>query len=698
VVSVAGVATPTVNVSESASVGTVFARVLATDPNRGLVWGARIYSIVQSWDSRFFSINASSGELRIGAPSAAFWDQPSFFIVVAVQDADPIAPIIVTFNVSVQLIQVNTVVVSRFAAAPGTPASVALNASDAALSPVYASYVPTGIDVLLTTRGYSQLLVFGSGFGRTAARLVREGTALTPSAIAAATVVTASLGSLDAPLASRVAVACVVVVPGTMLSCALPPGVGANLTLAVWIEGWPAMSSTAVSYMPPSITTVVRVGSGSLVTEGTDMLSVTGDNFGPSGTAGLLSYAQNATKRPLLYAPPACTLTVAHSEFVCPTLPGVGNGLVFSLSVAGQPNAPGIFSPSPPVQYVNPVISAVTAPLLRTSGGEAVIMLNGTGFGPFVLPDGSSAPIHVQYCANFTAADAVVSLLRGSPLYTESVGAEFYPSGVSPIFTARGCAVDSSAPFAVIRCTSSPGVGANLDVRVTIAGLTSPVLPSALSYAPPLITSVGGIGADLCPTEGGGVVTLIGTQFGPVTPLDEEGNALAGNALQPLAWYGPNGTKRYNAVACVVRVANTQIDCLTAPGSGTGHLWSVSIGSQVSPVLSTRPTSYHPPIVSMETGPGAASAETFGGELVLISGRNFGPRGTSIDSALYTAGSNDSAVFTARNCSLSQPHIEVRCGGGGAVADTVSIQPLPPTFCRYLVLPPLVPEIHFRGL
>lgn len=109
------------------------------------------------------------------------------------QDADPISPLVVPYNVSVALLQVNTVAVARFAVPQSTAATVALNASDAAASPLYAAYVPSYVDVLMTTRGIPSLLVYGSGFGRTAARLAREGVALTPAGIAAATPITAML-------------------------------------------------------------------------------------------------------------------------------------------------------------------------------------------------------------------------------------------------------------------------------------------------------------------------------------------------------------------------------------------------------------------------------------------------------------------------------------------------------------------------
>lgn len=646
-----GPPTPQLSVSEAAPVGTVFGRVLATDANRGAVWGARIYALVASADARFFAINATSGELRVGAAGAAFWDQPAFFLVVTVQDADPVAPLVVPYNVSVQLVQVNTVAVTGYAVPNSTSTLAALNASGAAASLLYSGAVTPTLDVLVTTRGFASLLVLGGGFGRTAARLAREGVALTPAGIAAATPITASLGAWNQPPAAWAPVACAVTVPNSVLTCALPPGTAANLSLAISVAGWPAASPRTISYMPPSITAAASVSGLPLLTEGSDSVTLQGDNFGPVGTAPLVSYAPNASALPLLYAPPTpCAVTVAHTTMVCPTLPGVGSGLVFSVAVAGQAAVPGVFRPSPPVRYRTPAITAVAAPVLQTAGGEAAaIELNGaweeqvgcftvsrvhdsppphppagTQFGPYALPDGSSAAIFVQYCANFSAADALATALTGAPLYSSSLDPGLLPAGVPPVFTARGCSIDPVFPQTAIRCTSAAGVGAGLSARVTVAGLTSPVFAAGLAYEAPTVTTVGGAGADLCPTEGGVTVSLVGSQFGPLTPLDASGRPLPGNALQPLAWYGPNGTHRYAALSCLVRVADTQIDCLTAPGTGTGHLWTVSVGGQASPVMASRPTSYHPPIVSIEDGPGAVNAQTYGGEAVVIEGREWG--------------------------------------------------------------------------
>ena len=378
-----GPPTPQLSVSEAAPVGTVFGRVLATDPNREAVWGARIYALVASADARFFAINASSGELRVGAAGAAFWDQPTFFLVVTVQDADPVAPLVVPYNVSVQLLQVNTVAVTGYAVPNGTSPLAALNASGAATSPLYSGVVTPTLDVLVTTRGFASLLVLGGGFGRTAARLAREGVALTPAGIAAATPITASLGAWNQPPAAWAPVSCVVTVPNSVLTCALPPGTAANLSLAISVAGWPAASPRVISYMPPSITAAASVSGLPLLTEGTDSVTLQGDNFGPIGTAPLVSYAPNASSLPLLYAPlTPCVVTVAHTTMICPTLPGVGTGLVFSVAVAGQAAVPGLFRPSPPVRYRTPAITAVAAPVLQTAGGEAAaIDLNGAWGG-----------------------------------------------------------------------------------------------------------------------------------------------------------------------------------------------------------------------------------------------------------------------------------------------------------------------------
>ncbi len=54
----------------------------------------------------------------------------------------------------------------------------------------------------------------------------------------------------------------------------------------------------------------------------------------------------------------------------------------------------------------------------------------------------------------------------------------------------------------------------------------------------------------------------------------------------------------YKAVNCTIVVNHTVIQCLTAPGVGTGHTWVVEIGYQATkPLYTAQTTSYAPPII-----------------------------------------------------------------------------------------------------
>ena len=88
------------------------------------------------------------------------------------------------------------------------------------------------------------------------------------------------------------------------------------------------------------------------------------------------------------------------------------------------------------------------------------------------------------------------------------------------------------------------------------------------SYRPILLTSVTGPGAVLGSTEGGEVVYLGGTGFGPL--------GLVPASVQ----YGNKGLtgKLYTAALCSVTVSDVRITCLTAPGVGAGHAWIINGG------------------------------------------------------------------------------------------------------------------------
>lgn len=85
--------------------------------------------------------------------------------------------------------------------------------------------------------------------------------------------------------------------------------------------------------------------------------------------------------------------------------------------------------------------------------------------------------------------------------------------------------------------------------------------------------------------------------------------------------YGPYGTN-YVARNCTIKVASTQIVCLTAPGVGQNHRWIVSIRGQVNSLTGNELlTSYKlPEIIAITPSKGW----TNGGNEITITGHHFG--------------------------------------------------------------------------
>ena len=113
------------------------------------------------------------------------------------------------------------------------------------------------------------------------------------------------------------------------------------------------------------------------------------------------------------------------------------------------------------------------------------------------------------------------------------------------------------------------------------------------------------------PRVTGELVILAGDQLGPLTTM------VWGSVPVPAtgATYGaPGGYRAFSAVSCSVTAAHTTLSCMTAPGSGRGLLWNVTIAGQTSATLTSRPTSYAAPVTGTFTGPGANLAHTYGYE------------------------------------------------------------------------------------
>jgi len=69
----------------------------------------------------------------------------------------------------------------------------------------------------------------------------------------------------------------------TTLACSTVEGIGANLVFTLEVGGQQSWTfASTVSYAPPSIE---KVSQNILATEGSEEVVISGDNFGPIGTA-----------------------------------------------------------------------------------------------------------------------------------------------------------------------------------------------------------------------------------------------------------------------------------------------------------------------------------------------------------------------------------------------------------------------------
>lgn len=242
--------------------------------------------------------------------------------------------------------------------------------------------------------------------------------------------------------------------------------------------------------------------------------------------------------------------------------------------------------------------------------------------------DSESARLYLRWLASRRAASLLCAVLivNGSNLGPTSTPASSLlvtyagaGGGASQlVFTALACSVPASASSAAIICLTAPGAGAGLLVSVSVAGQAAPAFAGdSIAYRPPTLDALGGRTA-LAGTPGGDAIVITGDQFGPVST-----NVVGIGAL-PLvsASYGypADAVLRYAAASCGVTTAHTTMTCLTAPGTGAGLVWAVTVANQSSARLLTATTSYAPPTVALFSGPGASLAHTYGYETVAISG------------------------------------------------------------------------------
>lgn len=364
----------------------------------------------------------------------------------------------------------------------------------------------------------------------------------------------------------------------TVVRCTSVPGVGSSLGLKMTISvNYPEGNrvcvasvfghpSAKVSYQAPKITGLVNhVG---MPTNGTTTVTVIGENFGPFAAYNVLSarYDKTATEYQT-----DCVLTESNAKMECQVVPGVGKDLTWSVVVGGASSAPfGLSS------YAVPHVQQLSGTLVMNTRGGEIVTLTGRDFGPL-----------------------------GTPV------AATYGQGSCTEYTATACTVLQAHTSA--SCQTVAGVGKDLQWCITIGEQTSDPSVPTTRYSTPVISKVLGAGTSRARTEGGDYILLQGDFFGP---LDTDDFSYI------VVEYGPDA-QEYTAVDCVLRTPHTQIECLTAPGTGKDHSWRLWIDGQWSDVNPAM-TSYAAPVVGFYEGPGENNADTRGFQAVTLLGENFG--------------------------------------------------------------------------
>ncbi len=599
-----------ISVTEAVAVGSVLAHVAAADADGDVLLftmtsnddAAAIPSMVSSFVLR---LDPSTGALMVAA-RLDFERRRSFLLNVTVADRSGGGGFSTTRSLLVTVTDVNDISVT--------------DVSPAVLSTL------GGEVVLVTGTDFGQALA--SGLPSTAAVAVRYGPRSDPARFNATN--------------------CAIVDSNVQVQCTSSPGAGSGLVWTVCVDGVCGMpSALATSYMPP-VVTAVSVPSGVFNTLGGDEFTVVGTNFGDPSDAAVsasvtVTYSaggpgsSNFTAADCVLQPrtTGAEPNDASGSIVCKSVEGAGANLLVRVSVAGMTSEWS--DPSTAVQYAAPAILSVSAPLLKTLGGDAVVLAVANGG-----PRGPAFPVRARYGYRVTAA---------SHAFWYEVP----------------CLV--SVPHVELQCEAAPGSGADLVWEVLVGGQwseTSSAENSTTSYAPPTITGLSGDQLLLLSTTGGQVVTLHGANFGPLVAPEDALRVVGLRAVYA------NGT--LTAVGCTVTVAHLVMVCTTAAGTGSGHGWRVVVAYQPSPEYfhdfgnGMAGSRYAPPTVSsfrLVAAPLApvTALATEGGEAIAIVGRDFGPTRATLTSVAYTSASQEGVTFVVdvEACVMSVPHEEVTC-------------------------------------
>ncbi len=245
---------------------------------------------------------------------------------------------------------------------------------------------------------------------------------------------------------------CIILKAGTHIQCATVPGVGANYTFTVTVDGGVSPpSGDAISYTAPSVGSVYGPGAARAPAVNGGFIFLSGTGFGPTdGSTSLAVWAVPTADDSLAFPATNCIVFEAHVTLRCTLGNVMGASLTWRVAVEGQNNTQPMSSVAPPV--VTGVAFAGARVEVAATGGGTGVIVEGLNFGVGV-----------------DRTRVTVTLPWG------------------PV-DATGCKV--LVPDTALRCSLPPGVGTISSVGVTVLGQTGWLAVPGLAYARPTVSSV----------------------------------------------------------------------------------------------------------------------------------------------------------------------------------------------------------------
>jgi hypothetical protein len=379
-----------------------------------------------------------------------------------------------------------------------------------------------------------------------------------------------------------------------------------------------APSAVLTSYVGPTIRSVTGPGAVRANTEGGQIVTIAGDEFGPVTTGGaapsspVVQWVRYGTPGVLQFAAPpeSCYVVAARPspQMQCLTGPGTGAGHWWQVNVGGQDS--NVLAAN--TSYSPPVLSYFTGPGANgadTRGGpNASVTVQGLNFGT------DMALVNVSYVSFMKQPRTSDGVVPGSP-----PGTAVYRPTCSLAVAHRS-----------LLCELPPGAGMSLEWTIIVDGQYN-VAPTTSFAAPQVATVSLRGGATRASTDGGDTVDLHGVNFGP-------------SALLQAVRYGPTGTE-YTA-SNVTYFDHTWVAVtLAASRPGITSVFTLTAADQTSATSAQVVTYADPLVVSISPRAADTLADSSRPVVVTIVGQEFGLMDANADVAVALGNAADGTLL-----------------------------------------------------